>query len=114
MTKSSLCDESFEKRREWMECATKVRHGVKELEDINGELYYLREKLTENHKKKGEAYQRILKLKNLHHEEAYQLVLTWLKLWCRLHLDLSQFLRFRSKPKGLKNLLLSSQDNGFQ
>jgi Mg2+ and Co2+ transporter CorA len=52
-----------------MECATKVRHGVKELEDINGELYYLREKLTENHKKKGEAYQRILKLKNLHHEE---------------------------------------------
>jgi len=42
---------------------------MKELEAINGELYSLRAKLTENHKKKGEAYQRILKLKHLHHEE---------------------------------------------
>lgn len=67
-----LFDESFENRREWKECGTKVRHGVKELEAINGELYSLKAKLTENHKKKGEAYQRILKLKNLHHEEILQ------------------------------------------
>jgi hypothetical protein len=39
-----------------MECGTKVRHGVKELEGIDGELYSFREKLTENNKKKGEAY----------------------------------------------------------
>lgn len=52
-----------------MECRTKGRHDMKELEAINRELYSLREKLTEKHKKKDEAYQRILKLKKLHHEE---------------------------------------------
>ncbi|KEH39158.1 proton pump interactor, putative [Medicago truncatula] len=64
-----LCDESLKARREWMECRTKGRHDMKELEAINRELYSLREKLTEKHKKKDEAYQRILKLKKLHHEE---------------------------------------------
>jgi len=52
-----------------MECGTKIRHDVKELEAINRELYSLREKLTEKHKKKDESYQRILKLKKLHHEQ---------------------------------------------
>ncbi|XP_058769989.1 uncharacterized protein LOC131643708 [Vicia villosa] len=42
--------------------------------------------------------------------QVHQEVLTWLKLWYILHIELCQFPRFWSKSRGLKNLLLSSQD----
>jgi hypothetical protein len=42
-----------------MECGIKIRNGVKDLEAINVELHSLREKLSENYKKKYGRYQSI-------------------------------------------------------
>ncbi|KAI5412960.1 hypothetical protein KIW84_057542 [Lathyrus oleraceus] len=64
-----LCDESLRNRRELMEYGTRIRHGLKEVEGINGELCCLKGKLSEKNKLKGEAYQKILKLKKLYPEE---------------------------------------------
>jgi hypothetical protein len=49
-----------------MECGTRISPGV---EAINGELYSLREKLNQKYKKKYEAKQRILTLKEVYHEK---------------------------------------------
>ncbi|KAI5412959.1 proton pump-interactor 1 isoform X2 [Lathyrus oleraceus] len=67
-----LCDESLRNRRELMEYGTRIRHGLKEVEGINGELCCLKGKLSEKNKLKGEAYQKILKLKKLYPEEILQ------------------------------------------
>lgn len=64
-----LCDDSLRNRRELMEYGTRIRHGLKEVEGINGELCCLKGKLTGKNKLKGEAYQKILKLKKLYPEE---------------------------------------------
>ncbi|KEH16032.1 putative proton pump-interactor [Medicago truncatula] len=62
-----LCDDnSLKNKREWMEFGTRsISPGV---EAINGKLYSLREKLNQKYNKKYEAKQRILKLKELYHE----------------------------------------------
>ncbi|XP_058773903.1 uncharacterized protein LOC131648137 isoform X2 [Vicia villosa] len=64
-----LCDGSSRNKRELMENGTRIRHGLKELEAINGELYSLKGKLSEKNTIKGEAYQKILKIKKLYPEE---------------------------------------------
>lgn len=62
-----LCDNnSLKNKREWMEFGTRsISPGV---EAVNGKLYSLREKLNQKYEKKYEAKQRILKLKELYHE----------------------------------------------
>ncbi|KAI5412957.1 uncharacterized protein LOC127086902 [Lathyrus oleraceus] len=58
-----LCDDdSLKNRREWMEFGARNKHNVKEQVAINGELYSLKEKLTDKYKKREEAFQMLLKL----------------------------------------------------
>lgn len=64
-----LCDDSVRNRRELLEYGMRIRHGLKEVEAINKELSSLKRKLTEKNTIKGEAYQKILKIKKLYPEE---------------------------------------------
>ncbi|CAK8536405.1 unnamed protein product [Lathyrus sativus] len=65
-----LCgDDSSKNRKEWMELGTRSKHNEKEQVAINGELYSLKEKLAEKHKKKTEAHNMLWELNRLYHEE---------------------------------------------
>ncbi|KAK7324710.1 hypothetical protein VNO77_28496 [Canavalia gladiata] len=74
-----ICHDSLENRRTVVANRTRIRHVQKELEAIDQGIYSLREKLTERHQKKGQAYQSILKLKNLYNEEVGKFMLEWNK-----------------------------------
>ncbi|KAJ1434528.1 proton pump-interactor [Sesbania bispinosa] len=64
-----FCDDSLQSRKKGIELGASVRHAQKQLEALDQEIYSLRAKMTEKRKKKDEAYQRMLKLKNLYDGE---------------------------------------------